>query len=202
MLPSCVTSSRRCVDVGVAWPLPHFATLLSIPARWAFVRTRYVSTPSSMPPPITRSRASVSASPVARVGSSRAFSSIRSRGCFPTVSPTFSALSSAGADVCLAIRGYRQARKPTTRPTVSARTRRTSTGIYGTALFPARETRLVTSRVGHITAIVDLETQDGKRERAHGKSRSSEAHGPLYFPVLDADRSPSRVRRLVNRFAD
>jgi len=61
---------------------------------------------------------------------------------------------------------------------------------------------LVTSRVGHITAIVDLETQDGKRERAHGKSRSSEAHGLLYFPVLDADRSPSRVRRLVNRFAD
>jgi len=105
MLPSCVTALRTCIDVADACLLPHFATLLSIPVSCEFVRTRYASAPNSTPPPIAKSSASVSASPVATAGSSRASRAVRSLGCLPTVSPTVRAVSSAGDAGFSAIRG-------------------------------------------------------------------------------------------------
>ena len=61
------------------------------------MRTRYASTPSSTPPPIAKTRASVSARPVAAAGLSRASRTARRFGCLPAALPTLRAAASVGA---------------------------------------------------------------------------------------------------------
>src|SRR6266550_3435430 len=135
MLPSCVRSLRTCLEVAVACRLPHFATPLSIPSRWAFVRIRYARTANTTPPAITTTRPTVSARPVAASGFSRAARRARSRGCLPTDLPTSAAASIVELGVRVATRGYRQVTSPTATPTVSATTRRRRSGIRARTSF-------------------------------------------------------------------
>src|SRR6185437_6461520 len=106
-----------------------FATPLSIPSRWAFVRIKYARTPNTTPPTIAVIIATVRARPVAVSGLSRGARRARSRGCRLTVLPTSRAVAMVVCGAGAVTRGYRQVTNPTIRATVKTSMRRRRSGI-------------------------------------------------------------------------